>query len=1192
MSLLDSIDPEQLAGMSRQEKLKARKELLRSFLQSDKQIGMHFLDKDDDGRDELKAQFYSRLTERNPDFGRYAVVPEGKATEQRYSYGGGTASYTEEVVVPAVTAPLYDDHIEYLYDAVEKGLVATPELDQETTVFMAGLMHQRGSSRAKDLQGRAQQIAQEMGVGEKLAEVGGVTTGILKPFADIASWGAEKLGVDVSERERHHALLHAAYPDRVAYENWGQMLGLVGGSVGVYAKLAQRGLSTVVVKEGAKRRVALGALGATAGAEFALGYAYNTPTLILGGEQEPSRLLSGLEAMFLGSALNLAVDAVMPLRGMKPQQAREYLDDLDPPKWKEVRDDLQQTLEANQLKDPTATPISEGVGPAATPELKRIGEIDTRVQELAKQEEVVKARRGLSKKERSKLNVERRELVNEKVRLEYYPELTKYERMAEEARPGSVLGVTPYSALGHLPRSEIKARAMKELILRSQVGGYAAFSPNAEEHGRLNTFVLGFMLGDPRGFKGIGKWLYNPQRGKPGGYDDVVGSIGEKAARILEPLDQRILKISATTFNALRGMEMRGFASLKGNMDQTAPFVMRLRQLKKQGLVTKKDVEEMTLAVFNRNVEARDAVFKRLDPSGELASGYSKIDEMLRHLHGKAKETGMNIKYLYDYFPRSVKNYRGLMEKHGWARKSEFQKMVDKFEANSERAATHQERANIFNKMLSRGEVEPGASYTKKRKLEVLESGDLKYYNSMEDTLGSYIFDISRRIERRKFLGQAYKQAGKKPGEPRKLPRRQDDILEESIGKDVSDLVEELRKSGHVDTDKINELTRLLKVRMEGDAGPHSWVAGYRNIHYATTIGNPFSTLTQFSDISLAAVKDAGVTGSVLGRALRGKGFDYTVEDFGLSNVADDIMNRGKTGAFLDWMLKGSGFKAIDRLGKNTHLSSAYQRLRKSANASPNSAAYKKFKEEQQPRFGSDFEDLVDALRNGDKANENVRLAVFNELADIQPITLSSMPEQYIKSKNGRLMYALKSFTIKQVDFARKQILDKIVKAKTPAQVKEGMANYARYVTLFGGSMMGINTLKDFILGRDIEVKDELADAWLQTLGASRFSIYQWKDIQRSGAKRGLTTAAGKVMLPGAVVFDLIDDFIKLGSGKLESFQDITSIKDIPIGGKFAYWRLGEGKEKTRKWRVKKMAKPGGGLDLGGIGAGLDLGDF
>ena len=161
MSLLDSIDPEQLAGMSRQEKLKARKELLRSFLQSDKQIGMHFLDKDDDGRDELKAQFYSRLTERNPDFGRYAVVPESKTIKKRYDpvyQGGGRGHYTEEVVVPAVTAPLYDDHIEYLYDAVEKGLVATPELDQETTVFMAGLMHQRGSSRAKALQGRAQQL--------------------------------------------------------------------------------------------------------------------------------------------------------------------------------------------------------------------------------------------------------------------------------------------------------------------------------------------------------------------------------------------------------------------------------------------------------------------------------------------------------------------------------------------------------------------------------------------------------------------------------------------------------------------------------------------------------------------------------------------------------------------------------------------------------------------------------------------------------------------------------------------------------------------------------------------------------------------------------------------------------------------------------------------------------------------------
>ena len=638
---------------------------------------------------------------------------------------------------------------------------------------------------------------------------------------------------------------------------------------------------------------------------------------------------------------------------------------------------------------------------------------------------------------------------------------------------------------------------------------------------------------------------------------------------------------------------------MKDNFDQVVPFFQKLQELKRAGVVSKADIEELTLATFNRDVAARDAVFQRIDRTGDLAASYGKIDNMLKNLHDQAKASGMDIKFLQDYYPRILLNYKGLLKGRGWKETDAFTKEVRKFEAESKRKATSQERADIANKLILRNSQNPGPSYTKERKLDTLEVGDLKHYASMEDALGGYIYDIVRRIEKRNFTGAAYK-----PGQlvtkktplgdkykVRTMPKDQQSVVGDTLGAEVDEFVDILRASGHIEDDHVNDLVSMLNARLvHGDVGPTAAVAAYRNIHYLTTIGNPFSTLTQVSDIAMAATKNASATGNVLGQALKGKGFDFTPEDLGLVHVAEDMMNRTMTAKWLDNTLKTTGFKGMDRLGKATHLSSAYQRFRKAALAPEDSALFKQFKKEQQPRFGDEFEDLVAALRNGDKSNENVKLAVFNELSGIQPITLSSMPEGYLRGRNTRLAYALKSFTIKQVDFMRREMLGKIAKAKTPAEVKEGMANLYRYVALFGGTTMGVNTLKDFILGREINVDDATADAWMQTMGLSRYSIYQARDFwQKEDSAAGTAKLAGSIVLPVRALGDVVDDAIRLGKGDMQGFQDISSVRNVPWAGKGVYWRFGEGREKIRKRRVRNAPKSDLGLDMGQGGVDLDF---
>ena len=44
----------------------------------------------------------------------------------------------------------------------------------------------------------------------------------------------------------------------------------------------------------------------------------------------------------------------------------------------------------------------------------------------------------------------------------------------------------------------------------------------------------------------------------------------------------------------------------------------------------------------------------------------------------------------------------------------------------------------------------------------------------------------------------------------------------------------------------------------------------------------------------------------------------------------------------------------------------------------------------------------MEEFKNGE-VTENTKLYVFNEIADIQPITLSEMPLKYLTGGNGRI---------------------------------------------------------------------------------------------------------------------------------------------------------------------------------------------
>jgi hypothetical protein len=164
--------------------------------------------------------------------------------------------------------------------------------------------------------------------------------------------------------------------------------------------------------------------------------------------------------------------------------------------------------------------------------------------------------------------------------------------------------------------------------------------------------------------------------------------------------------------------------------------------------------------------------------------------------------------------------------------------------------------------------------------------------------------------------------------------------------------------------------------------------------------------------------------------------------------------------------------------------------------------------------------------------------------------------------KRGRLAYALKTFFVKQLDVLREDIVQKLAKRET---TKEGVQNAIRFAMLFGGGTAAVNMTKDVMLGRPVEIKDELMDVALQMIGASRYAIYK---ARSDGFFGGL----GAIVAPPA---PLLNEAVKVIAAedkeKALKKQGKELLRYLPVGGKFIYWRFGPGEEKIKEQKLDKL---------------------
>jgi len=196
-------------------------------------------------------------------------------------------------------------------------------------------------------------------------------------------------------------------------------------------------------------------------------------------------------------------------------------------------------------------------------------------------------------------------------------------------------------------------------------------------------------------------------------------------------------------------------------------------------------------------------------------------------------------------------------------------------------------------------------------------------------------------------------------------------------------------------------------------------------------------------------------------------------------------------------------------------------------------------------------------LQQGKWDSENVRLYQFSELARIQPITKSELPQLYHRFPNGRAAYMLNSFTLKQFDMVRTDAYADI-KAGKPGL---GMGKLLRYGMILGLANATINQITDWMLGKETEELNATT-VGLNVLKNFGMSEYQLKGFSDAPLKTVLSL--------GVPPFEMFDTLLKTGEQKADGTRDWRAVQYLPIIGRPLYYHVFGGKD---LYNAKQQAK-------------------
>lgn len=562
--------------------------------------------------------------------------------------------------------------------------------------------------------------------------------------------------------------------------------------------------------------------------------------------------------------------------------------------------------------------------------------------------------------------------------------------------------------------------------------------------------------------------------------------------------------------------------------DRVLPFINLTEHLPKG------DKESFDLARKNSNATELNRIVNKY----KLGREYHEVKKVLDELRQSAINAGYKSGYLPHYHPREIRDMSGFLD---YMYKSDDWSTFDyviKEKEKKQGALSTEEKVKIINSLL-RGYSTEQVTLSKPGQLKARTIKEVtpelnEFYADSNSALLRYIDDVTSAVEAKKLFGKT----------------KSEDTVDynSTIGSYVLDLIDKEL----ITPSQERELTSILKARFN-PVGTSGVVTTFKNLSYADTMGSPTSAIVQIGDITWALYKNGIVsTGKVLPKAVVSKS-ELTKKDLGIANIAAEFSDKSKSAKLVDTLFKYIGLTKIDAIGKEVLINGAYDKAQKMVKTEKGTAELTK---ELKPIFEKDTTQVIQDIKDGN-ITEDVKLYLFNVLADFQPIAKSEMPQKYLTSGNGRIWYMLRTFTLKMFDVFRREAFSKISSKGTRL---EGMKNLIKLAALFTVANATADVIQDLLLGRPIELKDSVIDNIIKMSGTTR---YTGTKIEKEGVTGALTQVLPPFKLANAVVKD-IKTF-----GDEKGFE---SVQSIPIFGKLYYWWFGKGARRIKD-KVEKEEK-------------------
>ena len=619
----------------------------------------------------------------------------------------------------------------------------------------------------------------------------------------------------------------------------------------------------------------------------------------------------------------------------------------------------------------------------------------------------------------------------------------------------------------------------------------------------------------------------------------VLRQISKTADKYLGALSTRIKNISMPAFGRLRRMEADLHVKTAESLDRVAPFLRSLKALPE-------DMQrKVGVYLSNGDYDLAAKMLRNVVP--DIDDQLSAVRQELSTIKDELIEQGYKFEEVANYFPRIVKDYENYSKYLTGEEADAVSRALREFAKKRGKDVdelSREERADIIQKVLEGRVSVGGRKLIQERKLSRINSDQYSFYESPSEALQKYIRYARNDIERRRFF-------------------KKSNVVENEFGQfdadeSIAKLLENEQYIGRLNGKQIQELGSLLQARFVGGArNMGSKASAIRDLGYVGTIANPISALKQMTDLfNVGAIYGyRNVFKTMFGSK------DLRTIDVGIENATNELQEISAMSGFLNKMFKLSGFQAIDRLGKETAINAGLARIRAMANTVKGREQLRK---QYGDMFGNEFDGLIDDLQRGDITN-NVKIAGFSLLADLQPIARSEMPEGWLRGGDAaRMAYMLKSFTLKQLDVLRRETVQEWNRGNRMEAVKKASVIAAS----LGTSGVAVGTVADLLMGRDVRPQDIPDKALWSVLGVYGLNQYV---AQRYFAQGDVVQGIQETLLPATNILEAIFDL------PFEFFKDNPDygeqLKAMPVLGPLAYAWFGGGAEKYNERQRKAVEK-------------------